>query len=189
MKNKKVDRRILRTQGLIRKALIPLIVSKGYDAVTIQDVLDHANVGRSTFYAHFRDKDDLLLSGFDELMNELTAHVKNESLESQSKKKTVFKFSLPLLDHANQNRLLFKALLGNRGGVLVQKRAFEMVVELVKHELQADERSSKLSAIELEIKSHFYAGAFFSILKQWLEGRIKALPHELDLHFQNLCRI
>lgn len=188
MKNKKVDRRVLRTQEVIRKALIPLIVSKGYDAVTIQDVLDHANVGRSTFYAHFRDKDDLLLSGFDVLMNELSAHVKSESLELQSKKKTVFKFSLPLLDHANQNRLLFKALLGNRGGSLVQKRAFEMIVELVKHELQVDERSSKPSGIELEIKSHFYAGAFFSILKQWLEGKTKVLPHELDLQFQNLCK-
>src|SRR5689334_24059575 len=61
------DRRVRRTRRLLREALLALVAEKGYDRVTVQDVLDRADVGRATFYAHFRDKDDLLVSGFDEL--------------------------------------------------------------------------------------------------------------------------
>ena len=64
---KKGDRRINRTRKLMHEALMALIVEKGYEAVTVQDILDRADVGRSTFYAHYRDKDQLLLSGFEYL--------------------------------------------------------------------------------------------------------------------------
>src|SRR5512141_2904590 len=65
----KIDRRVQRTQQLLREALVALILEKGYDAITVQDILDLANMGRSTFYAHYRDKEDLLLSGFQMLFN------------------------------------------------------------------------------------------------------------------------
>jgi len=55
MKEKKSDRRIGRTRRLMHEALMALIVEKGYEAVTVQDILDRADVGRSTFYAHYRD--------------------------------------------------------------------------------------------------------------------------------------
>ena len=70
MSNKKRTRRILRTRRLLHEALVSLILEKGYADITVQDILDRANVGRSTFYAHFRDKEDLLLSGFDRLVEE-----------------------------------------------------------------------------------------------------------------------
>ncbi len=187
MKIKKIDRRVSRTQEMLRKSLFPLIISKGYDAITVQDILDQANVGRSTFYAHFKDKDDLLLSGFDVLIQELFQHIKNESQHSLDNKKVIFRFSLPLLEHANENRLLFKALLGNRGGILVQKKAFEMIVKLVKYEILNSKNSSRRNQIEEEIRTHFYAGAFFSTLKHWLEGKIKIDSLELDEYFQAMC--
>src|SRR3954469_23951916 len=65
------DRRVRRTRRLLREALLALVLEKGYEAVTVQDVLDRADVGRATFYAHFRDKDDLLISGADELRESL----------------------------------------------------------------------------------------------------------------------
>ena len=65
------DRRVRRTRRRLRAALLELILAKGYDKVTIQDVLDRADVGRATFYAHFRDKDDLLVSGAVELRESL----------------------------------------------------------------------------------------------------------------------
>src|SRR5215207_10196482 len=65
------DRRVRRTQELLRGALMALIMEKGYDRITVQDILDEADVGRSTFYAHYRDKEDLLLSGFDDIRTAL----------------------------------------------------------------------------------------------------------------------
>jgi len=61
------DRRVRRTRTLLQDALIALILEKGYEAVTVQDIIDRADVGRSTFYAHFLDKQQLLLSRVEEL--------------------------------------------------------------------------------------------------------------------------
>src|SRR5215510_16130716 len=58
----KIDRRIQRTQELLQKALIELIGEQGYDVTTIQDIVDRANVGRTTFYKHYNSKDDLFMS-------------------------------------------------------------------------------------------------------------------------------
>src|SRR5512145_3337249 len=65
------DRRTQRTRQALSHALIALIQEKRYEAITVQDICDRANVGRSTFYAHFRDKDDLLASNFQEVMGSL----------------------------------------------------------------------------------------------------------------------
>jgi AcrR family transcriptional regulator len=58
------DRRVQRTRQLLRTALVPLIEENGFEALTVQDIIDRANVGRATFYAHFDKKEDLLVSGF-----------------------------------------------------------------------------------------------------------------------------
>ena len=65
-----VDRRVQKTRKLLQEALMELVAEKGYEAVTIREILDKANVGRSTFYAHFQDKDQLLHSIL-ELLDEL----------------------------------------------------------------------------------------------------------------------
>ncbi|MEM6707029.1 MAG: TetR/AcrR family transcriptional regulator, partial [Acidobacteriota bacterium] len=57
----KPDRRVTRTKRLLRQALMELVREKDYARITVQDILDRADVGRSTFYTHYRDKDDLLL--------------------------------------------------------------------------------------------------------------------------------
>src|SRR5947207_8618855 len=62
------DRRIQKTVKLLREALVSLISEKPYDSIVIKEILDRANVGRSTFYMHFRDKDELLLSGIHEML-------------------------------------------------------------------------------------------------------------------------
>ena len=62
-----IDRRIPRTRAMLQHALTSLILKKGYEATTIQDICDAANVGRSTFYAHYTSKDDLKRSGFEHL--------------------------------------------------------------------------------------------------------------------------
>src|SRR5260370_12431186 len=67
MAKKPIDRRILRTRATLQHALNSLILKKGYEAVTIQDICDTANVGRSTFYAHYTSKDDLRRNSFEHL--------------------------------------------------------------------------------------------------------------------------
>ena len=66
-----IDRRIPRTRAMLQHALISLILKKNYEAITIQDICDAANVARSTFYAHYKSKDDLKRSGLEHLRKEL----------------------------------------------------------------------------------------------------------------------
>src|SRR5436189_198695 len=71
-KPKKLDRRVQRTRQLLQDALLAMVIEKGYDATTVQDIIDRANVGRATFYAHFPDKQTLLTSRLEDLRVLLT---------------------------------------------------------------------------------------------------------------------
>ena len=64
MRAKTPDRRVQRTRRLLHKALMSQVLEKKYESITVQEILDVADVGRSTFYTHFQDKDELLVSGF-----------------------------------------------------------------------------------------------------------------------------
>ena len=66
MKNK-TDRRIQRTRQSLRNALLELIKEKGFDAISTEEITERANVGRATFYLHYKDKEDLLLEEFSEM--------------------------------------------------------------------------------------------------------------------------
>ena len=63
---KREDARVRRTRDALGDALVTLMQEKPFDTITVQDVLDRANVGRSTFYSHYSDKDDLLMSDAEE---------------------------------------------------------------------------------------------------------------------------
>src|SRR5215212_4388 len=75
MKSNKGDRRSQRTRQLLSAALLALMLEKRYDAITVQDIIDRANVGRATFYAHYFDKEDLLMSDITRVLDELSGHV------------------------------------------------------------------------------------------------------------------
>ena len=75
--NKKTDRRVLRTREVLSNALVDLILEKGYEKITVQNIIDQANIGRSTFYDHFQDKQDLLEKSFGMLADDLNQHVKS----------------------------------------------------------------------------------------------------------------
>ena len=68
---KKIDARVRRTRDALGDALVTLMQEKPFDSITVQDVLDLAGVGRSTFYTHYSDKDDLLMSDADEFFEGL----------------------------------------------------------------------------------------------------------------------
>jgi AcrR family transcriptional regulator len=74
MRQAKTDRRSLRTRQALMQALMDLLRRTRYSAITVQDITEQANIGRSTFYAHFTDKDDLLADGVHRLLAGLDEH-------------------------------------------------------------------------------------------------------------------
>src|SRR5262245_63624677 len=116
LKVKAVDRRVQRTQQLLRSALMGLIQEKGFEALSVQDIIDRANVGRATFYAHFDSKEDLLASGIEELSASLRERQRQALATATRPDDRLFAFSHELFVHANEHRLVFRAMVGKRSG-------------------------------------------------------------------------
>jgi AcrR family transcriptional regulator len=159
------DRRVQRTQRTLREALIRLILERGWDGVSVQDICERADVGRSTFYVHFADKEELLVSGFGDLRKMLRAHLSPASGEPLG-------FTIALIEHAREYEPLFKALVGRRTALAVQRSFMDVVTELVEEDLVHG--GAPPSPVR-EVAVSYVAGAFWEILRWWFEQR-KPLP-------------
>src|SRR3990172_810944 len=123
MIKKKDDRRVERTRKLLHEALMALIQEKGYEKITVQDILDKANLGRSTFYSHYRHKDELFLSGFDHLRTMLEERHRALLSDKARGKAADFNLSLELFRHARENHGHYKAMVGKQSGQMIMRQA------------------------------------------------------------------
>lgn len=126
-----MDRRIRKTREALYSAFVALVVEKGYDQLSVQDIIDEADVGRTTFYAHFKTKDELLRFGFTQLREDLgllpraTRHDRAAFLEA-------------LLRHAKAHAGLFMALSHGGGGGLAEAEFGRIVEDIVAGDLGPD---------------------------------------------------
>lgn len=174
-KVQKVDRRVERTQRQLSDSLMALILERGWDAVTVRDVCEHANIGRSTFYLHYADKESLLLGGFDELHQHLAELTRDA--------KRPFAFAEALLEHALGNERLFRAMVGRQSWQQMQWRFRDLVVTLLLAELAA----LKVPAASRPATARFIAGGFLEHLMEALENPGKTQPSELAARFRVLA--
>lgn len=176
------DRRVRRTRQSLHSALVSLILSKGYDAVTVQDIIDEADVGRSTFYGHFSGKEALLRFGFERLRAELAAAPPD--LEDGAGAAAALAFSLPMLRHAQAHAPLYRAMIGGRGGVIARREVRRIVAERIGAGLDLAGNAGRLPRPHVVA---FLAGAFLGVLEGWLERDRAAAPEEIDLVFRQLA--
>src|SRR6266436_5224005 len=129
-----IDRRIPRTRAMLQHALTSLILKKGYEAITIQDICDEANVGRSTFYAHYTSKDDLKRSGFEHLRKALIDRQREARAATSDIEHRSLGFSLTMFEHARDHIDLYRALVGGRGGTVSLGQIRKILSDLVRNE-------------------------------------------------------
>jgi AcrR family transcriptional regulator len=161
------DRRVERTRHTLREALIAILQERDWENVSVQDVCDRANVGRSTFYTHFADKEDLLIGGLDDLRSALRRHPPSAER---------LLFARGLIRHANEQRRLFRALVGKHGGEAVLRRFREFVLDLVRDDLAGLGPGGE----QPEATAQFVAGGVVQLLAWWLESRPKLEPEEVE---------
>lgn len=178
-----LDRRAQRTRAALRDALVELIAERGWDEIAVQDVCVRANIGRSTFYAHYPNKDALLIGGFEDLQAELQRQAKAHRAPERDEGGAGLGFALGLIEHAYEQRKLFKGLIGRRSGYLVQQRFREMVVRLVSHELPAT-----TGGLPREAVARWLSAAFVELLSWWVEQRSALPPAELERLFNQLAQ-
>ena len=121
MRNTKADRRSQRTRQLLHTALIELMLERRYDEITVQNIIDRADVGRPTFYAHYLDKEDLLVSGFTQVLDVLRQYVEQHK-QSDWRAPSGLTF---FFEHVQSHHQLYKALVRGGGIELLYKKGHE----------------------------------------------------------------
>ena len=176
------DRRVRRTKGLLRRALAALVHEKPYDAIAVKEILARADVGRSAFYAHFRDKDALLASAIRE-----TLRARASRVQTADPVETVLGFSGPLLEHVG------RALSAGGGAeslarhAAVHERLRLLLAESVADALQrSGGRRAGASPVPVELLAAHVADTFLRVLAWWVGRGAPASAREADRLFRAL---
>jgi len=173
------------SQQLLYQALMDLMLEKRYDKITVQDIIDRANVGRSTFYAHFQDKEDLLVTNFERMLESFSAHWLAHGEERQNNGKHVMSVAA-LFRHAQEYHTLYKALVWGRGIDLIYQQAQRYFSERVATILQTMMPPNVEPTLPLPLLANHIAATLGSLLRWWLEAEMPHSPDEMDDYFHQL---
>ncbi|NTW51322.1 MAG: TetR/AcrR family transcriptional regulator [Chlorobiaceae bacterium] len=184
MKEKKEDRRIGRTRRLMHEALMSLIVEKGYEAVTVQDILDRADIGRSTFYAHYRDKDELLLSSFEHLRNLFEQQQQALIASMRTGQEPEVNFILELFRHTGEHQKLYKAIAGKQSGEMILKYLHRYLYNLLIEPHTLLMKNKKSPPVPVEITTHCLVSSLLSLLTWWLDNNMPYPAEKMDEIFR-----
>lgn len=170
------DRRIQRTRQTLKVAFMELLQERGWEQIRVQDICDRANVGRSTFYNHFVDKEGLLVGGLTDLGKYITATFGDRP------NAPVFWFARPLLEHVLEGEDMFRQLHGSSSEAVLKSRFCQLAVDLARKCLV----SRGVQGHRLEAGASFVGGAFMELLGWYVHAhkrpsldKLEALFHEM----------
>jgi len=169
-----LDKRVKRTQKLLASALIDLTLQKGYEAVTIKDITDYADVGYATFFRHYHDKDDLLQD-----VSEVVLESFVQRLSPADVKNDPTQVGVILFRYVQENSELIRVLLGGRAS---RKRVIEASVQ---HTLQ-NSPADKDGMIPPEIAAFHLVNSGISLIEWWLEHNMPYPPEQMGTIYMGL---
>ena len=180
MAKKQDDRRILRTQEALIHGLLDLIETTPYDMITVRDIIQRANVGHSTFYSHYKSKDDLLIGGFEHVLDLLVQqiYVTNDN-------RLVFDTTI-LFKHAFGHREIYRKLVWGSGFKLLVKDGHMVLSRKIEERLSSLGLVPCPPAIPLPILAYSVAGVLLVLLKWWMDRGLSYPPERMDEIFQRL---
>ncbi len=185
---KQLDRRVRRTRIRLRDALIQLILEKGYDNITIQEITDTADLSRATFYLHYKDKDELLASSLEEMFDELMDSVKDLMLRRKLELVEGDAPSLPAFKHVEEYADLYKSLLGEKGVSSVINRILNYIAGIgaQQYRLVIEDEDEANLPVPIDVASRHLAGAMFSMVSWWIDNDMPYTAEEMAQHFHRL---
>jgi AcrR family transcriptional regulator len=179
------DRRIQKTHQLLRGALVSLISEKPYDCIVVKEILDRANVGRSTFYTHFRDKDDLLVSGIHEMLRPVQSRAQPAGGRWRDR---ILWFSLPIFEYHYQHRHTGGDRIGPRGRAILHDHLRRVLAEVIASTIKKSTRDARKPprAVPVDLLCDYVASTFVLVLNWWLDKGMPQSPAEIDHVFYKL---
>lgn len=168
------DRRVIRTRRLLRDALHSLILEKNYDDIVVKEILDRADIGRSAFYTHFRDKDELLASSIEDLLANVPA-VKDDNHEDQVE--GLLWFSLPIFEHVEAQHARGGLRLGPKGRSVLHQRLKSTLAKLITSRLKKNSALTRTEwLIPPDLISGYLASSFVLVLNWWVDSKARLSP-------------
>ena len=180
MESNRADRRIRRTRLLLQEAIVALILEKTYYKITVQDIIDRADVGRSTFYAHFPDKEALLVSTFDDLASDLDHRIEGTA-ETQHLLHAEAYFI-----HAQERRDFYQAMIEGGGMELVLETGRRHIEDSIQVHLSQMEVDSDALATPLPVLINFLTGSLLSLLTWWIAEDMPYTPAQMSVMYEQL---
>jgi len=193
MTEKYPDRRVRRTRRALQNALIDLILEKGYDSVTIEEITDQADLGRTTFYLHFKDKDELFMQAVDTIFEDfIEKHEQRWISKEDTPSQDIFSAQLRLdgdllyhiFLHARENADLYKVIFRGEGSAKAMQR-FE---DISKNEFT--KRLNNLPGLEYKVPTEvfavFFSGTIIKLATWWLEKDQPYAIEDMVRYFQQM---
>jgi AcrR family transcriptional regulator len=183
----KTDRRVERTREQLQRALMDLIAERGYDLITIQDIVDRANLGRTTFYLHYNSKDELFMSCHEAIISKfqlglLHPLTRDELLSLQIPPQMTFAYR-----HLEEGRALLYPIFQGKDSQLILRQIRDRSAREIEANLRAIFVEAD-SSIPFEMLANYLVGAQIAMMQWWLEKRRPYSAESLAQMFHRLQR-
>lgn len=184
---KKTDRRTQRTREKLRNALMELIAERGYDAITIQNIVDRADVGRTTFYLHYNSKDELFMSCHEAILGRF--HI---GLLHPLSREALLSSEIPVemalaFQHLEDGRAFLYPIFQGKDSQLILRQIRERSAQEIERNLRTTFSEAE-SNISFELLANYLAGAQIALMQWWLEKRRPHSPESLTRTLHSLQR-
>ena len=171
------DRRTRRSRRALGAALVELVLERGFTALTVEDITDRADVARATFYAHFRDKEDLFARVTADLLAELGERLAPAVADSAVG--FTGKPVLEMLRHAREERELYRIVLRGEGDGKPLRMFTQACARVAAEEFRGrSERNDVKPRIDAELLARVWVGEQVSVLQWWVEHEAPPMPAE-----------
>jgi AcrR family transcriptional regulator len=174
---KKGDRRVCRTRRQLSDALVGLLLEKRFDAITVQELIDRADVGRATFYAHYRDKEDLFLSAWKRVLDRLVAEIEWEGPRVPVRW---------LFAHLAESQAFYRALVRSRKTEWLFETGRAHLSESIEGSLARWLAGRTAPSAPVAVLANYLASEIVALLRWWLERERPHTPERMDEIFHEL---
>ena len=172
------DRRRLQTRKLLIQTTLQLVLEKGYDAISIQDITERADLGRGTFYLHFKDKEEVVWTAFRDLFQELEQEAHKQL--DRHMPQVEFYGLLNIFRHAEKNRDLYRLMFGGQGSAMLTARVQDFLARVFLYDIRnAPEPPDINFNLPEEIEAQLLTGVISRLLFWWLETSNDYTPEQM----------
>jgi len=173
---------------MLQESLLAMILEEGYDEISIQDITDKANLGRATFYLHYKDKDDLLLDVMDQLIADFMGQIPQLTEAHWHMEDT--KLMTKLFDFAAQHYDLYRILTISSGGITAGRQLHSTIAESIKGYIQSEVDSLKTEpAVPVDFIANQFTGSLLATIYWWLDRELPYSAEEMAIMFQKINQL